>query len=529
MELRAYQKESVDLAIAAAREGKSPCVVLPTGAGKSLVQVELVREITKHGMNVLCLTHVKELIEQNYYEFLNIDHSIKSGIYSAGLHRRDTHCQVCFAGVQSIVTKIHEHHMYSAVIIDEAHLISPKAETRYQKVFALMRELCPKLIVIGMTATPFRLDQGYITDGKTAIFSDLIQAKGSTLPELIRDGFLSNIRAKAGSDKADLTGLKKSGGEYVAKEMQERFEGQELVEACVRDAIKYGSERKGWLFFAASVKIAFAITEELQNHSISCATIIGDTDKESRIGYIDAYKRQALRALVSVGVLTTGFNAKHVDLIILMRATESVALLIQMAGRGTRLFNGKKDCLVLDYGDNIARHGCLDNPDIYKATGDGEGEAPTKTCPECDEIVFAGCRQCEVCGFEFPPPEPKITKEAAARALLSSQQKETTSRIDKVFYSVHKNWSNKPNTLKVQYYYGMTLVVQEYVCLEHEGFAGKKARDWWRRRTGSDAPASVVEAFKLVNFLEQPRYIKWQQQGKFQKINEYVFTQGEML
>ncbi|CAK0745751.1 hypothetical protein CCP2SC5_1380001 [Azospirillaceae bacterium] len=243
------------------------------------------------------------------------------------------------------------------------------------------------------------------------------------------------------------------------------------------------------------------VAEAIRERGVPCATIFGDTEKSERDQVIAAFKRGEIRALASMGVLTTGFNAPAVDLIAMLRPTKSAGLYVQMVGRGARLAPGKENCLVLDFAGNVARHGPIDM--IKPKTAEtGEGDAPVKVCPDCDTIVHAAVRVCPDCGYVFPPPEIKIEPVAAALEVVSSKQSQWVAVSD-VTYDRHEK-PGKPPSLRVDYHCGLVRH-REWVCIEHTGYAREKAVSWWRRRALSGAaPTTVDEALMQVGSLRVP-------------------------
>src|SRR5690606_32971665 len=155
--LRPYQQRAVEAAVAHFRKGRDPCViVLPTGAGKSLVIAELAR-IAKG--RVLALAHVKELVEQNHRKYVGL--GLPAGIYSAGLDRKDKDAKVIFGSIQSVArAKADFFKQFSLLVIDECHRVSMETDTQYASVIAKLKEANPQLCVLGLTATPYRLGFG---------------------------------------------------------------------------------------------------------------------------------------------------------------------------------------------------------------------------------------------------------------------------------------------------------------------------------------------------------------------------------
>jgi DNA repair protein RadD len=246
--------------------------------------------------------------------------------------------------------------------------------------------------------------------------------------------------------------------------------------------------------------------------------VTGDTPAPERDRILAAFKAGRLRCVTNANVLTTGFDAPGVDLIALLRPTKSVGLYVQMVGRGTRLAEGKEDCLVLDFAGNTARHGPIDTVDGRKKEKSEEpGEAPIKVCPECQAINHASIRLCTACGFEFPPPVVKVAARAASDALLSTQQKAEWSEVSSVTYDRHEK-PGKPPSLRVTYRCGLA-THSEWVCFEHTGYPREKACAWWQRRVqGVPAPRTVDDALGYVTALPAPSAIQVRPVGQYTEI-----------
>jgi DNA repair protein RadD len=268
--------------------------------------------------------------------------------------------------------------------------------------------------------------------------------------------------------------------------------------------------------FCAGVDHAQHVCDAVRSRGFSCATIFGHTPKAERDRIIAAFKRGEIRALASMGVLTTGFNAPGVDLIAMLRPTKSTGLYVQMAGRGTRLAPGKDSCLVLDFAGNVARHGPIDLVKPKDKTSDGNGEAPTKVCPTCQTINALAARICADCGYVFPAPEVQLEATATTRPILSTGRPEWLE-VGAVTYHRHEK-PGRPPSLRVDYHCGLVRH-REWVCLEHEGYPGQKAAAWWRRRDGSsDVPATVDEALSRAGELRQPAQIAVRPNGRYTEV-----------
>lgn len=387
LKLRPYQQEAIDAIYAYfGKHTGNPLIVIPTAGGKSLVMAAFSEGVLKTwpDQRILIVTHVRELIAQNHAEMLGLWPEAPAGVYSAGLGRREADARILFAGIQSVHRKAVEIGHCDLVLIDEAHLIPVSSATMYRRFIDELMAINPKLKVIGFTATPYRLDSGMLHEGDAALFTDL--AFEVSVRELIDRGYLCPLVSKQPKTRLDVGGVGSRGGEFIASELQAAVDKEAITRAAVSEVIAYGAERKSWLAFCSGVEHARHVAEEFRGRGITCSTIFGDTPKDERDKIIAAFKRGEIRALASMGVLTTGFNAPGVDLIAMLRPTKSAGLYVQMAGRGTRLAPGKANCLVLDFAGNVSRHGPIDLVEPRRPGGAGGGEAPTKVCPECESI-----------------------------------------------------------------------------------------------------------------------------------------------
>ncbi|MGR5446410.1 DEAD/DEAH box helicase [Vibrio jasicida] len=383
--LRPYQADSVKAVIHYFRKHTTPAViVLPTGAGKSLVIAELAR-LAKG--RVLVLAHVKELVEQNHAKYEGYD--LKGSVFSAGLGRKETDQQVVFASVQSVVRNLDSFkNQFSLLVIDECHRVPDDKDSSYQKVITHLRELNPGIKVLGLTATPYRLGMGWIyqyhTRGQVRteeprFFRDCI----FELPirYLLDENFLTPARMMdAPVLSYDFSQLKPaSTGRYKEAEMDMVIDkAKRATPQIVEQIIQYAKERQGVMVFAATVRHAQEIHGLLPEGETSI--VIGDTPTPERDAIIQSFKNREIKYLVNVSVLTTGFDAPHVDLIAILRPTESVSLYQQIVGRGLRLSEGKTECLVLDYAGNSYD---LYQPEVGDPKPDSTSEIITIPCPAC--------------------------------------------------------------------------------------------------------------------------------------------------
>ncbi len=333
----------------------NPLIVMPTGSGKSVVIAEFCKQVIHDWptQRIIILTHVMELIEQDYEELIGQwDVLAPVGIYSAGVGRRDLGCAVTFAGIQSVWTKLDTPSKaaealgtFDLVLIDEAHLIPKSGEGRYRSYLAWLRERNPMLKILGYTATPFRLDGGMLHKGDGRIFTDV--AYDVPLKKLIGDNYLAPLVAKMPEETIDTKGVGTAVGDFKKGELEEAAIAGDNVSMAVAEMLTVAERdgRKHWLVFACGRKHAEQILEQVRERDVSAELIMGHTPKEERKRIIRDAKAGKITCVVNVGVLTTGFNWPRCDLLAVMRPTQSAALYVQIMGRGMRTFPGKKNCI----------------------------------------------------------------------------------------------------------------------------------------------------------------------------------------
>ena len=415
--------------------------VVHHNTGKSLCIAGFTREAIAAWCDtrVLILSHVRELIQQDFMAMLRAWPEAPAGIYSAGLSRRDIRAQVLFAGIQSIHRHARQVQRCDLVLIDEAHLLGRSDSGMYRSFLAQLNEINAGLLkVVGFTATPYRLDSGMLHEGKDRLFTDI--AYEVPVLEMIQQGYLCPVVPKQTATQLDVGGVGTRGGEFIAKDLEEAVDRDEVTRAAVAEIVQHGEGRGSWLVFCSGVAHARHVRDAVREHGISAETVTGDTPAPERDGILADFKAGRLRCVTNANVLTTGFDAPGTDLIALLRPTKSVGLYVQMVGRGTRLAEGKDDCLVLDFAGNTARHGPIDTVDGRKKEKSEEpGEAPVKVCPECKTINHASVRHCIECNYEFPPPVVKVAPRAASNALLSTQQQGTWCDVTGITYARHRS------------------------------------------------------------------------------------------
>ncbi|MFL7866541.1 DEAD/DEAH box helicase [Vibrio cincinnatiensis] len=570
--LRPYQADSVKAVIHYFRHHSTPAViVLPTGAGKSLVIAELAR-LAKG--RVLVLAHVKELVEQNHAKYEG--YGLTGGVYSAGLGRKDTDHSVVFASVQSVARNLTDFtDQFSLLVIDECHRVPDDKNSSYQKVIAHLLSLNPGMKVLGLTATPYRLGMGWIYQYHTRglvrseeprFFQDCI----FELPihYLLDEGFLTPARLiDAPVLSYDFSQIKPtSTGRYKESELDLVIEqSKRATPQIIEQVIRLAKGKRGVMIFAATVRHAQEILSLLPPER--AAIVIGETPSHERDLIIQRFKQQEILFLVNVSVLTTGFDAPHVDLIAILRPTESVSLYQQIIGRGLRLSPGKTECLILDYAGN--RYD-LYQPEVGDPKPDSNSEIITIPCPACgfnnnfwgklDEngfLIEHYGRRCqgyfedketgerEHCGYRFRAKycsECGADNDIAARICHECEAtlvdpdkklKEALNLKDALVFeclsmelSVHKDNQGK-NHLKVTYQGENNALVHEFWSLTtikqkatfKQRFVRPHLADKHRPFTAA-SPSKVVEN---QHRFRPPQFVIARKEGRFWRLRDKIF------
>lgn len=523
--LRPYQQRAIDqLYEWFTKNDGNPCLVLPTGAGKSHIVAALCKQAVQNwkGTRILMLTHQKELIEQNSEKMRLHWPNAPMGIYSASVGKKQLGEPITFAGIQSIAKKGHLLGHQDLVVIDECHLVNHNDEGSYRKLLNQLKEINPALRVVGLTATPYRLGHGLITD-KPAIFDDLIEPVA--INELIHHGFLSPLKSKLTHTQLSVDGVHKRGGEYIESELQKAVDIEEKNIAIVDEVIGLADNRKAWLFFCAGVEHARHIAEALRFRGITAEVVTGETPKAERANILRDFKDGRIKALTNANVLTTGFDAPSIDLIAMLRPTMSPSLYVQMAGRGLRVAEGKTDCLVLDFAGVVQQHGPITavNPSEAGGNGKGEGEAPVKVCDFCFELCHLSAKFCTNCGAFFPEPEKKDLV-LHNDDIMGNESHEM--EVSGWRWARHTGKKSGKDMCRVTYYGGLSdAPVHEYLTVNHDGFAGQKAMQTLvmmaeRGKAFIAGVRDIDDLCRIMNEALYPKSIEYKKVGKYHEVTD---------
>lgn len=517
----------------------NPLLCYPTGTGKSYVNAGIAMNVLTEFPNqrIIMLTHVKNLIEQNLEKLLKLWPNAPVGIYSAGLNQRDTAHPLIFGGVASVVGNVEAFGHRDLCIIDEAHLVSPQETSMYQDIIKRLRAINPMLKIIGLTATPYRVGQGMLTEGDSPIFDDICYDLTGVQPfnRFIAEGYLAPLIPKQTKVEIDLTNVKITKGDFASKQLDDATE--KVMYEALKESMLYGYDRNCWLVFCSGIKPSEHAAEMLQSFGIAAAAIhskLSDAECDKRFA---AFKSGELKAIVGNNKFTTGFDFAPIDFCIMLRSTMSPGLWVQMLGRLTRPYDFtneqqyikgfdyvKRNGLVLDFAGNCRRLGPINDPRIPRKKGDKTGDAPIKICDACGVYNHCSARYCggkpypsdEGCGAEFLF-KTKLVRTAGTDVLIAGDAPVIESfDVTRVIYHKHNKIGSMPS-MKVSYYCGLQRYT-EYVCLEHQGMAKTRAKNWWLQRHASAPPETVDEALLYSSQLRCPKRISVITSNKYPEI-----------
>lgn len=499
---RYYQLDSFKSIIKSISKGGRPYVSMSTGSGKSIVCAMLAEKCLKQGVRALVLTPSSELVSQNYAEHFDYtDTKTALGICSAKLGKYQVTKQIVHATYTSFLKKRATSGAFNALIIDEAHYVSPLPNSSYQKIIRSLLRLNPDMKIIGLSATPYREKQGFLhfdcIDG-LATFTEC--AYETNIPQLIKEGYLSHVESISGDIEADLSGVKlKSNGDFNDLEMSYQFD--EIVKDAVADMrvkfTHYGI--KTALIYASSLENARHIVTEWGDSS-TIRLAYGDMPNSERNALVKWLKTDSdnLRAVVNVGLFVTGFDFRQLACVVFMLSTMSLAKYVQIAGRVIRAHDNKDIGYVLDFGGNIERHGPIDetNPPRTKKR---RADAPKKPCTAIIEtpVMYEdlhyrvgdvcgypnplSARRCRVCDAEFISEGSEGKYRMRSRAQLLSEKQAAkdkaaemafTYEVKSVFFEEAISKNSGIKMIKMSFYgEDSEFLANDYLCLNHTGIA----------------------------------------------------------
>jgi DNA repair protein RadD len=421
IKLRQYQIEAAQAAAESLTKVKKTLLVLPTASGKSLINAEIVRRAQAKGLRVLCLCAQAEILMQNQQAIHNLAPEIATSIYCAQLNQKDLSAAVVIASRDSFV-RIKEPPKFDLIITDEAHMVSDNPKTSYGKIFAAVGAKYH----VGLTGTPWRLGNGRIW-GESGFYDEV--AYNVSLNFLTDQGYLSPHKFPKLKTTIDTSNVRKNSRDFILSELEAVSSSAKVVGSCLDQWEALAGDRKCSIFFCCTRAHADAVASQLSQRlgDDKVGYIDGTFARKNREKFFTKARFGGYKALVNIGVLTTGVDFPLIDCAVLLRATMSASLFVQMCGRALRVKPGKDDCLILDMAGNFQRFESLDTPLIKESSGKGKKkpqilQPDAKKCPSCQAKIKLRARSCEYCGEFFISHSDQVFRELKSKVPVISHK-----------------------------------------------------------------------------------------------------------
>jgi len=430
--------------------------------GKTVLFTHMVNEHIKRGGRALVVTDRIELMKQAGGAFERVG-LVPEFIKANSKPDLTLHCHV--AMVETLSRRAEKYATFLAsrtmIIFDESH------KTAFDKLFEY---IAPNTYVIGATATPHRSGNQSSMD---EFYTDIVQPIDT--PDLVELGFLAD--ANSYGIEIDLKGIKKVAGEYDPSQLAQRYEERKVYNGVIENYKRICPDTKA-LAFCSNIDSAVSLTFQMQSSGLNARNLDSTMSDIERTETLAWFKQIPNAILVSVGILTTGFDEPTIETIILYRATTSLPLFLQMVGRGSRTTETKKSFTILDFGNNIKTHNFWEAERVWglaKKAKKKQDVAPVKECKKCHALIAVSALKCKYCGHE--PIKKEKEKDTGEFAHLVHLPK------PKLFKTVN----------------GMTLAQKARLCQTKDAI-GKPIIKWaWVLHNMTDISAAR-EFIKLMGF-----------------------------
>lgn len=520
-QLRPYQREAIDAITEKFKRSDNALLVMVMGLGKSFTSFSFIKEtiLRKPTAKFHFVVNRKELLEQMERELITMFPAHWIGVYTGG-RKKVVGRAITVGTIQSLVrAKL----SVDVVILDEVHNLSSDNDSQYKKYLKQCAELNPHLKVLGMSATPFRAD-GLIYGKKNSLFDSITYEKD--LKWALANGMLVIPRMKKPEEQFDTENLNIVRGDFDQKQIESLSNDLDKIKAQVKDALPRLEGRKKVVWACTCIKHAEDLAQILRDESEDAVAYHSKT--EDRSGVMTKWKSSG-RHLTFISIIKEGFDFPPIDAVCLCCPTRSPVKYMQIAGRALRLYEGKEDALILDYGAVVENCGPLDNPRIPKK-GEKNSKLPDMTfCPQCLEYISKLVPQCPCCGFQIPKVEiisdrtkNLLTRHSNSFDILSSDRvRSAWVKIKDVVLEDYTTSSGKPST-KIKYIpdNAVAVPIVEY-CVWDNAFTNKMAFEKLKK--------IGVTAFKQDQIRNQkpkvPSYIKVVFE-KFPRVEEVKYDEN---
>lgn len=510
--LRPYQEQAIQTLWTGFRTKPRQLCTLPTGSGKSFIITEICKRLAAVNYKSVLLLNRELLVEQ----FARDMSFLPFGVYAAGFGEKNKSQTITISMIQSCHKQIFED--AKVIIVDEAHSINEEG------MYTRFIEAHPNAKILGFTATPYNTN-GYIY-GKDKFFPNRDFFR--TLKSMISDGYLVPPKSVCPiNEQFDTSQLRVRGDDYVLEDLTRLVSDTKKATKQVFDALSRLTDRKKVIWVCLNVEHAEIVKKEIEKFE-KCAIIHSKQKTGVQEAYREIFERGSCRHMVSVMMMTEGYDHPAVDAIVILRPTKSARLYVQIVGRGLRLSEGKTDCKVLDYGEVIKNLGSVFDPFVEKdrkRKANDENEqtiffaSSEKLCKNCFSLMDIKSRVCLDCGSESHFDYEKNLKEkAAARDIIMAEREVVINRV--MFYQHESSAGNK--CVKISYQ-GNLMTYSQYFTAHP--FSWGKCRPVMKELTGWDFDV-FDECYDNLNELiveKVPESVSIKRDGKYDRITKITF------
>lgn len=541
--LRPYQQQAIDNTISyLMNTAGNPILALPTGAGKGWIIAYIIHYIRMNwpGKRILMAVHNQNLVADTSSRTQSIL-SEQVGVNCAGLKRKDWHHDVIFGSVQSMARLAEKLGQRALLIVDECHLVGNLETAGYGQLLAKLKESQPDIRILGLSATPWRVGMGLLTNGPVfdEIVLNMCDIEGMQL--MFDNGWLVPPITRRADTQIDTAALKVRNGDFTQKSLGAAM-SDDVTEVALREFCEKAYDRQCWLVFALSIEHADKCGLILNNMGIRTGVMHSAMSKAENAHTMALYASGHLRCVVNKDMLTTGVDIPRIDAIAMLRPTQSSSLWVQMVGRGLRPFPeaGKLNCLVMDYGGNIERCGPINAPLIPFAAGtspkgkpkeddDGQsaGVAPMRICDECGTYNYLANTICDGCGCYLTELKGEASIAdilAGAGGTVEKPKKGAYDIANRAFSTLMGAEGNKYLRITYTTVCGMKIHKPLHFAVRAGSDHPPTGPKWWARNMLSGAvPIDATQAINMVGNLKTTVAVRAKQndRGSWKITKEY--------
>ena len=530
MELRDYQQEAVDKILDLLPKQKRILLKSGTGSGKTIMFNSLIAKLIKQypGMRILMLVNMADVVKQTRKKFSEFYPEINTGVICSSLQKeKDIGASVIFSTIQSVYRVLNIIGKFDLIIIDEVQDVQPLQNGgMYIKTLHIMEKVNPQLRVLGVTATDFRHNHGYIWGSKcrkdkTNYFPTLDHSIG--MKYLTDKGYLAPLEFMV-VQKLDLSHIRKTAGEYNQRDLEEEMTKNVHLTAAADAYEKYGQNRKSVLVFCVTIDHAILMSKIFKSRGYTAEASHSKIKDKRRDEILEDFKKGSLQFLCTVGILLKAIDIPISDLALFCRPTCALNVFIQACGRLTRNFPRKKNALILDLSGNCERHGSpyfpvvsVPNPPAERIDERLERGQALKECGGCGAENSLKALSCWKCGYLWQSNMGDF-KMVYVDWSLKGKSDSAEGFIDKIYLTKHHSFVSNNESLRVNVVIGNEEVSNFY---SFQGKAKNLFLGFWRKSTGNKFyPETIDEAIKRQDEINI-NYVIIKKREKYWKISSF--------